>query len=173
MGGATLASQCREYAHRTNRLMSPLPLPSQQPSSSLPPPPHSPAPLLSAQSSQQPLPSPLPLPSPSLQLSPLYHRRRCHHRLRCCCCHYHHCCHRRRKEQHNTKCQAIERMTMADVAVEVMRRLHTYPLKQRRCCLMDCPLSDSATRGRSAGRLCQLEGFEPTMTLVPEQSNSL
>ena len=82
--------------------MSPLPLPSRQPSSSLPPPPHSPAPLLSAQSSQQPLPSPLPLPSPSLQLSPLYHRRRCHHRLRCCCCHYHHCCHRHRKEQHNT-----------------------------------------------------------------------
>ena len=38
---------------------------------------------------------------------------------------------------------------------------------------MDCPLSDSARSGRSAGRLCQLEGFELTMTLVLEQSNSL
>ena len=39
--------------------------------------------------------------------------------------------------------------------------------------LSDCPLSDLARRCRSAGRLCQLEGFEPTMALVPEQSNSL
>ncbi len=29
---------------------------------------------------------------------------------------------------------------------------------------MDCPLLDLARRGRSAGRLCQLEGSKPTMT---------
>ncbi len=64
--------------------------------------------------------------------------------------------------------------TTADWAMEaIMQWLHTYPPKQRRCCLMDCPLSNLARRGRSAGRLCQLEGFELIMALVLEQSNSL
>ena len=53
--------------------------------------------------------------------------------------------------------------TMTDRDVEDMQWLHTYPLKQRRCCPMDCPLLDWERRGRSARRLCQLEGFKHTM----------
>ena len=53
-----------------------------------------------------------------------------------------------------------------------MQQFHAYPPKQRSCCHMDCPLSDLVRRGRSAGRLCQEEDFEPIMIFAPKQLNS-